>query len=199
MAQDEKKIKVIASDMFRCGLVEIVEPVEAERSVQSIKFHAIATAKGNAVSMSVSDFQKQAEGIVDARQDRVIPALKRSKFATLFLGVNPAAGETVEEMIQSELTLILDLCEQNKPVSASGPVLREVESTMEKILADAFLALAGTSGAIPTTAEFLAYITEAKADASRLKAEQKAEANKMDDLGQFRLRAPKTKKEEGAE
>lgn len=215
MAKAEVIKSVVASQTFRCGAIDIMAPIGADRSVQSIRLNSICTPKGSPVSLSVADFKKGAEAVVEARPERVANSLKRAcsgKIGTLFVGVNPRPAftetvtvttengltvdqetkheaETQEAMIQAELELVLAFCEKYKPVTTSGPKLRVVSDEVVKGIADLALVIAGITGKIPSKAEVMVYLTDARMEKGMTEAANKAERLKLDSLGQFLLRA----------
>ena len=212
--------KIIASETFRFGSVDILAPEDAKRSVLDIRFNSISTSKGNPVSMSVAAFQPDAEAVCDAAPDKVFRSLKRAcagKLGTLFVGVDPRPAytetkletsenglesetvinhpaESQTEMIQAEMALVVAFCERHKPVTASGPKLRDIPTELQKYAADMFLIAAGVSGKIPTLAEIQAMLTDAMLTLARKDAETKAAKLLTDTLGQYR-----TRKEKGAD
>lgn len=182
-------LSLVASADTRIGKVEILVNNEAERKVQHLRFSEAFTPNGSMLSVSVSEFEKAAEALVDARPERVLNGLKRSKFNSAFVGPKLNDGETIEAFVQSECEKLLEFCAANKPETTSGPVLRKVNDVMVKLLAQLMLVSAETSGEIPESLDL-----DKLMEAANIKAKNMAAEFGKDTLGQFRIQKAKVKK-----
>ena len=200
MATPEKSL--VATEMFRFGSVSILAPKDAKKNVLAIRFDSLSTPKGSPVSMSVAALVKDAEAVSEAAPANVFKSLKRAvggQIGTLFVGIDsrPATdtepAETQAEMIQSEMTKLVEFCNRHKPATGSTTKLRAIEPEVVKSLADAFLIKAGKSGQIPTAVEMLEFCNLGMMEKARVAATTKAAKLLTDDLGQYRLQAAKKK------
>lgn len=164
---------------------------DSTKSVQHIRFEEVTLGSdAKHLSMSVADFRKSAEGLIDARTERVLNGLKRSKFAMAFVGLALNQDETIEGAIQSELEEIVSFLDDNAPESTSGPVLRKVQTVKLAKLADLLLILSETSGEVVESFSISANeMSEAYALACT-----KAQELGQDALGQFRIQKAKVRK-----
>ena len=200
MATPEKSL--VATEMFRFGSVSILAPKDAKKNVLAIRFDSLSTPKGSPVSMSVAALVKDAEAVSEAAPANVFKSLKRAvggQIGTLFVGIDsrPATdtepAETQAEMIQSEMTKLVEFCNRHKPATGSTTKLRVIETEVVKSLADAFLIKAGKSGQIPTAESMLEFCNLEMMEKARVAATTKAAKLLTDDLGQYRLQAAKKK------
>lgn len=176
------------------GSLSILQDNEATRKVQYLRFNDITVAgKGK-------NPNKQLEMTVSSFQSDVLAFAGRFERATLLDVVsvgNPSLAmkmskveDNEEETLLSGLSRVGKWVEDNANQTASGPVKRNVEENITSKLADILLVAAGTTGVIPTSYDFASIFAKAFT-----MAEDKAQKLGVDTLGQFRLKAEKTKTE----
>jgi hypothetical protein len=182
---------IVASHDTNIGTINLVVCDDAKRQVQHLEFLNVKTpAKGKTpsanFSMTVSEFTKLGQFIPVIQENMILSTLQLTQpvLCAAFVGMEDTAN-AVKEMFASTLLFT----EKNKPETASGPVERKVEDSIIGLLANAILVAAGKSGVLPESYNF-----EALYEKAYIAASEKAEKLGKDSLGQYRLKAEKTKK-----
>lgn len=190
-------LNTLATHESILGPVLLVVDNDAKRQVQHLIFTGVKTpAKGKTpsseFSMTVSEFSKLAQFIPVIQEASIVSTLQMTQpvLCAAFVGMGEDTASLVKDMFASTLTF----CEANKPEGAAGgPVERKIIETVTSQLANILLVLAGKSGEIPNTVDLSEYLVNAVQE-----AHNKAAKNGKDDLGQFRLKAEKTKKDDNS-
>ena len=187
-----------AVDMFTAatintglGMVSIVYDRNAERSVDYLYFEAITTpAKGKKPATmfvaTVSEFEKWSGPVAALPVETV--AMLVGFNAPLIVSKAGNSGEVIKDAFALITSAVADY-KATKPKTAGGP--RKVEDYLVNLISAAFLVAAGTSGNIPETLDLSGILTKA-----RTEAENKAKKLGKNTLGEFRLKAEKTTKED---
>lgn len=167
------------------GLVNLVVDETAKRKVPYLHFQSIIIpAKGKKAASCYSVSANEIEKLFGP-----VKSLDDSSVMTLLSFSLPLVKEAVKDGKQAKelFAAISNMVDEYQKEAGTSTVLRKVDDSILLALANIFLISAGTSGKIPETLDLSAFMQKA-----RKQAEDKANTLGRDEMGQFRLKKPKT-------